>query len=1071
MSSRDEPSQAQERIDLVRARAAIIGAFDPFDLLDRDLDEKAEESVLNALANDIDEVIVGTKTLWRLSAHARHRELPRAIARGDFRQLLKNAKPLPGDRFAQHLIRLLKDQPSASYEKIDPPELLEIAVAQDFVNHATGKQSPAGSDDPRWVLGRIDEKKRLDHVAPKLVGRRAELAALRKYALEGEIVKPLTKLKEPVTDPGKLPWLRPVLVTGIGGSGKSALIAETVKSLRKDDWSGPITVLLDFDEPNLSLGLEREWTAELTRQIGRARAELDAQMDTLRREMAREARGPDGEIKAVGNAMLGLTKIISERRKPYHLVIVVDTFEEVLVQCDMRRPEGVTVGEHDEMLELTPFGLLLSWIDSIKSLAGSNGQPPFASVRAIVAGRAAPFPDEKDRLAAWFGANIEIGGFSPSEAAEFLQNRRDDARILSNRRIRKITEIDEVEWFPLLLLILILYVRGRSGEEIDDLIADFGGPEFYGSKSAISVLYSRFIDRIRDHKIAVDGVGEREVKANEIRSLAHPGLALRSVTPALIREVLAEPCGLGRISQEQAKDFFLALAREVWLVEYVGPEEVAHVKNLRRIMLPMLRGDETREGEGDGRPLREIVAEVHARAADWFSRQDPNNPKNRQNEAYYRAFLGQTEMLENDDALRLAVGRLAGEDAHAMPIVAASLLVQGNLTEDQAAALPEPERRKVRSDVRARKAKSGVVHASRVRVAREQYDDEEQIASSTPSTRKSLWSVLQDRDLESRVGDLFNQADFFGIQRLARSKLLNIEGIDELDPSPPGWLTGHWIWKWALANLGVDRSDDVIASWMLDELRELRRFGGLILAAVATVATGGQTWASRGRVRRLDVVRERLEPDVMRLMALGLTIVPKTVDIPAAYSQILRKDSGERDGRPPVPVNPAIARELASLRRSKQVNYLQFEKVVSRREAARVVLSGDDREMRWLVRGRTNELYAPARAALIDAARYEPDNFQSALEYMQSRATIWPVELEPARLIIELQKARQADFLLQRLIEVLDVSGLLGKMLEALDSSSALERVHNVARLFELYDELLLNGVVGAVPGGRRKQK
>ena len=80
-------------------------------------------------------------------------------------------------------------------------------------------------------------------------------------------------------------------------------------------------------------------------------------------------------------------------------------------------------------------------------------------------------------------------------------------------------------------------------------------------------------------------------------------------------------------------------------------------------------------------------------------------------------------------------------------------------------------------------------------------------------------------------------------------------------------------------------------------------------------------------------------------------------------------------------------------------------------------------------------------------------------------------ELEPARLIIELQKARQADFLLQRLIEVLDVAGLLGKMLEALDSSSALERVHNVARLFDLYDELLLNGVVGAVPGGRRKQK
>ncbi|MET4804755.1 ATP-binding protein [Bradyrhizobium sp. LB11.1] len=1071
MSSGDEPSQTQGRIDLVRARAAIVGAFDPFDLLDINLDDKVEASVLNALATDVDEVVVGAKTLWRLSAHARHRELPRAMARRDFSELLKNAKPLAGDRFARHLIRLLKGQRSASYEKVDPPELLDIAVAQDFVNHAIGAPSPAGTEDPRWVLGRLDEKQRLDHVAPKLVGRRSELAALRKYALVGEIAMPLIKLAEPAADPDRLPWLRPVLVTGIGGSGKSALVAETVKTLRKDDWSGPITVLLDFDEPNLSLGLEREWTAELTRQIGRARSDLDGQMDALRREMAREARRPDSELKAIDNAMLGLAKIISEKRKYHHLVIVVDTFEEVLVQCDMRRPEDVTIREHDEMLELTSFGLLLGWIDSIKSLAGPNGQPAFASVRAIVAGRAAPFPNEEERLATWFGAKIEIGGFSSGEAVEFLRDRRHDARVLSNRRIERIAAVDGVTWYPLLLLILILYARGRSGQEIDALIADFGRSNLYRSKFAISVLYSRFLDRIKDHKFTAEDGGEREVKAAEIRSLAHPGLALRSVTPTLIGEVLAEPCGLGPISDQKARDLFSALAREVWLVEYVGPEEVRHVKNLRRVMLPMLRGDETREGDEGGRSLKEIVADVHARAADWFSRQDSNNPSNRQHEAYYRAFLGQTKMLERDQLLRQQVALLAGEDAHAMPIEAASLLAQGNLSEDERAALPEPLRKKVRSDVRARKAKSGVVHASRVRVLKEDDEYDEQIASSAPPTRKRLSRVLQNRDLESRVGDLFNQADFFGIQRLTRSTLLNIVGVDELDPSPQGWLTGHWIWKWALANLAVDRSHDVVATWMLDELRGLRRYGGLILAAVATVATGGQAWASRGSVPRFDVVRERIEPDVMRMMSLGLTVVPKAVDLPAVYSQILREDSSARERRPPIPVNPAIAQQLASLRRSKQVNYQQLEKVISRRDSVRVAFGGDDREMRWLVRGRTHELYAPARAALIDAARYESENFRSALQYMQSRAPIWPVELEPARLIIELKKTRQADFLLQRLIEVLDVAGLLGKMLETLDSGSALERVHNVTRLFALYDELLLNGAIGATPGGRRRQK
>ncbi|UEM14114.1 ATP-binding protein [Bradyrhizobium barranii subsp. barranii] len=1064
----DEASLGQGRIDLVRARAAITGAFDPFDLLDRNLDEKTEASLLNALASDIDEVVVGTKTLWRLSAHARHRELPRAMARGDFSKLLKDAKPQPEDLFALHLIRLLKGPRPPSYDRFSPPELLNIAVAQDFVNHAKGAPAPAGTEDPRWVLGRIDEKQRLDHVAPRLVGRKSQLTALRKYAMAGEIVMPLIKLAEPTVESGKLPWLRPVLVTGIGGSGKSALIAETVKSLRRDDWSGPITVLLDFDETNLSFGLEREWTAELTRQIGRARADLDGQMDTLRREMAREARRPDSELKAIDSAMLGLAKVVSEKRRQHHLVIVVDTFEEVLVQCAMRRPQDVTVQEHDEMLELTPFGLLLGWIDSIKSLTGPNGRPAFESVRVIVAGRAAPFPDEQERLATWFGAKMEIEGFSSSEAAEFLRDRRRDAKVLSNRRIERIAAVAGVTWYPLLLLILILYARGRSGEEIDDLIADFGRSDLYRSKFAISVLYSRFLDRIKDHKIVAEGGETREVKASEIKSLAHPGVALRSVTPTLIREVLAAPCGLGPISGEKARDLFSALAKEVWLVEYVGPDEVRHVKNLRRVMLPMLRGDGTREG--GGRSLKEIVAVVHARAAEWFSGQDSNDPRNRQMEAYYRAFLGQTEMLENDTTLRQQVALLAGEDAHAMPIEAASLLVQGNLSEDEKAALPDPLRKKVRSDIRARKARSGVVHASRVRVLKEDYDDEEKIGSSAPPTRRHLSRVLQDRDLESRVGDLFNQADFFGVQRLTRSKLLNISAED-LDPKPAGWLTGHWIWKWALANLAVDRSHDVVATWMLDDLRVFRRYGGMILAAVATVATGGQEWASRGRVRRLDVVRERLEPDIMRMMALGLTILPKAADLPTVYSQILRGDSNAHEGRPPIPVNPAIARRLAALRRSKQINYLQLDEVISARESVRIEFHGDDQEMRWLVRGRTHELYAPARAALIDAAKYEPGNFRSGLEYVKSRAPLWPVELEPSRLIIELQKTRQADFLLQRLIEILDAAGLLGKILETLDSSSALERVHGVARLFSLYDELLLHGAISDEPDGRRKKK
>jgi hypothetical protein len=180
-------------------------------------------------------------------------------------------------------------------------------------------------------------------------------------------------------------------------------------------------------------------------------------MDAMRREMLQGARRPDGELRTVDVTMLRLGEFLSKQRTKHHLVIVVDTFEEVLVQSDLRRPDEITISDHDTMLELTPFGLLLGWIDTIWSLKGAGGRPAFKSVRAIVAGRAAPFSDEKERLATWFCAKTEIGSFESHEAAEFLNLRRQSSKVLTDSRIERIARADKAEWYPLLLLILILY--------------------------------------------------------------------------------------------------------------------------------------------------------------------------------------------------------------------------------------------------------------------------------------------------------------------------------------------------------------------------------------------------------------------------------------------------------------------------------------------------------------------------------------------------------------------------------------------------------------------------------------
>jgi hypothetical protein len=165
-----------------------------------------------------------------------------------------------------------------------------------------------------------------------------------------------------------------------------------------------------------------------------------------------------------------------------------------------------------------------------------------------------------------------------------------------------------------------------------------------------------------------------------------------------------------------------------------------------------------------------------------------------------------------------------------------------------------------------------------------------------------------------------------------------------------------------------------------------------------------------------------------------------------------------------------VTDKIAALQRTKQVHYLQIEDLISRKDNLRWSFTGDVEELRRLVRGRTPELYAPIRAALIDVARYESRNFRAVVTQMSSRCAIWPVELESKRLIVELQKTRQADFLLRRLIEFLDVSGLLGDALGALRKKSSLQRVKDVANLFALYDELLLAGATGEIRAARKKR-
>ncbi|RXH25496.1 hypothetical protein XH84_31370 [Bradyrhizobium nanningense] len=1065
MTAQSDP-RLREKIDEVLARAAIIGAFDPHDLLSAAEGGDLSERILDEIVDDVQEVVVEEKLYWKLTARARHETLARAVRRADFDRLLEEAKPHPKERFALYLVELLRGDEEDLLEDqgLSRPDLQDLAVAQDFVHRVRKKPSPSGRADPRWKLARLDDEQRLLHVAPKLVGRTQELGLLTAYATNGEVATSI-RLVNVNTDPKKLDWLRPLLLTGIGGSGKSALVAELVRSMRKDDWSGPITVLLDFDRPNLALGAEKEWTAELTRQIGRARTELDGEMDDLRRDALRIAAETGSDLKSADILLERLGDALGRQPVRHDVLIVVDTFEEVIVSSEM--------GLADAELEREPFGMVLSWIDRLIDLQAEDGSRAFQTVRAVVAGRIQPFVSEPRRLPAWFCGHLELGPFTPIEVGDFLRE-KDRAKIFDDQRIEQITR-SAIEWYPLFLIVLIKFAAEKSTREIDEIVRDVSGSSLYGTVEAMRVLYSRFLDRIKDHKLSKDPNDTRTIPKEDIRKLAHPGLALRTVTAELIRDVLAIPCGLGDIDIERARELLRALSKEAWLVDSYGPNEVRHVTNLRRLMLPMLCGT-TRTPDGQPSDLQNRVRLVQERAADWYDERDGIRDTDMATgsdpiamAAYYRAFYGDVSAIAEDEGLARRVLHIGREDIHAMPPVARALLLKDerSLTEEERAALPEAQRRDVETRNLRKRSKSGAIRASSPpglsAVTGTGSGDAGLASPRSIRPHTTLDDILEDSDLATRVDVAFKSADFMEVIRLAAPSMevLSRQMIGGLPSSMFQRLTVHWTWKWACAQLAVGGGKALVDRWLLHDLDSRPGWIDYMpLVAIGRVAAGDASFSQSIRHRPWFKSQDGLDLDGIRMIALALAAPETDLALPMSLGQIFSDQSWmSAEGSGPLILPEEARTQMLVLQTSEKHRYLSLSEFYN----SNLTIHLRDRSRRLdvvrnFVRGRTPELYDPVRAALIDIVRYDPDPLGEQIEFFAGRCRIWPVDLLPERLLNELQKTRQADFLLLRLIEYVDVCGLLNDFVGQL-SSVNLERVRATAELVAKYDSLLLKGI------------
>lgn len=670
-------------IDLAQELSAVCGCYEPDELCDAlgvDGRPDLRHDVLGALSRGVTEVLcpapgAAPRYGWMLAPDPRNAALRRFLTRAQLDQALDLAPPpWADDLFGQVLHQLLAGA--------------RVEVAR-----------PRGSDDETRLLTHLRHNAAiLDAVqfaraVPALDARRLE-------TLESEAKRQIQEVQKwrdlAIVLPrrhfgydnvrrrlsrflrGKTKDTRPLLLTGTGGIGKSAVLARLLQ-----DWQtrrdAPITVILDFDRPQLKSGAPFQIAREILNQIAMG--------------VTRTLEPPE--------AAANVSKQLRARRAALSSTDLMGEVRDHGAQADFLESQlpGWFRGDWAHGLRSQPIALAFDSFEAVDRQGGEvvrlilaveeQFRRELPGLRCVLSGRAEPL--EGDELDDRFGPSsrrIALDGLAVEAGAQLIEeedrrlSEQDKERkgiirppVLSDETQRR-TVSRLLKGHPLALLIFVQYARGHDGD-IADLIADLeeDGAEAFRSEFAHRFLYERILDRIDDP---------------ELRSLAHPGLVLRQINTDLIRFVLAVPClGLPEgtvLPLSRAEALREKLENEYWLVEPGEPPfALRHRADVRRMMVAGLfagpREADTAADRKRKARLRADALAVCSAARDYFRLGPPDgseegarqrwermDPEMRDLQAlYYEAFLSPREVPEFDAVTARALDLSLGEDLDTLP--------------------------------------------------------------------------------------------------------------------------------------------------------------------------------------------------------------------------------------------------------------------------------------------------------------------------------------------------------------------------------------------------------------------
>jgi hypothetical protein len=568
---------------------------------------------------------------WRLRDEARKAVIDAARQSGTLERLQKLPEGL--DEAGRRLLASLRGE-RPDLDKIPTEELTCLAVDLAALEGGAASSGLKAAEVQREVRLRalLDPFRALversvadgpDGSRDRFVGRAAELEQLRAYVgviaaaqLRDSLRRSFNRLWAAVTF-SDAP-ADPLIVHGMGGMGKSTLLAKFVLDHALYPHARLPLAYLDFDRaalaPRQPLQLLIEIAAQLELWLTEIEPELRELRGELRRELERQLKNADAArseertrsaLRSFCRRLARIVEGVTKGQAP--CLILFDTFE--IVQFDRAALGGVAA--------------------LIKAMRG-DGAERWKSLRIVISGRA-PVPEIETRQ-----AMIELNALSLAETIQLIDMKCAREKVFLTPGLQAELAAP-LRTSPLHVVIVVNWLKQFDSSEarskaIAELSAEVkalptgagGGP--LSAALVTGILMRRMIGHIREEAV---------------RQIVDPGLIVRRVTPEAIAEVLAPAGGLvppGKtLPIEAAKDLFERLGREIWLVSRRN-DALVHRPEVRQAMLPLLR---SRSAEIFEATNRQAIAFFQPRAENLEARA----------ELIYHLLLSRPPQIEAADRL------------------------------------------------------------------------------------------------------------------------------------------------------------------------------------------------------------------------------------------------------------------------------------------------------------------------------------------------------------------------------------------------------------------------------------